>query len=361
MLTFPNSSAMDATASSGGPITILPQIVTGQPEQIAKHVLDLVKKAEQFLSMYTELTKAADQLGKIWSGAASESALKKITDSLDQLTKIIGVVQKGAELLGISGTLIKTAQEAYRAVVSAVNPTVASLMSNPWTYGAAVALSTGTSASLRAFITSIGALLKALGAVDLAQQITQLATVIGEIEKLFHHDTGTTGATTPSAGTTPVTAPQAPSPVASPAGQQAASSGNPTPGGVGIPQQPSFTDYTPPALATGGGSSGATTPVTANGNPLDPSNSWIAVNPAQNGATVPTQPAPVTQPVTQPAPVTGGAGAIGGANEVTIHTNLATGESTVEAPGGQDFDLDIALDYNGKHFSQHVGYDAAGN
>lgn len=359
MLTFPNSSAMDATASSGGPITVLPQIVTGQPEQIAKHVLDLVKKAEQFLSMYTELTKAADQLGKIWSGAASESALKKITDSLDQLTKIIGVVQKGAELLGVSGTLIKTAQEAYRAVVSAVNPTVASLMSNWWTYGAAVALSTATSASLRAFITSIGALLKALGAVDLAQQITQLAQVIGEIEKLFHHDSGSTGATTPSAGTTPVTAPQAPSPVASPAGQQAVAGGS----GGGIPQQPSFTDYTPPALATGGGSStGATTPVTGNGTPLDPSNSWIAVDPAQNGATVPTQPAPVTQPVTQPAPVTGGSGAGSmGANEVTIHTNLTTGESTVEAPGGQDFDIDIAMDYNGKHFSQHVGYDAAGN
>jgi hypothetical protein len=357
MLTFPNSSAMDATASSGGPITILPQIVTGQPEQIAHHVVDLVKKAEQFLSMYTELTKAADQLGKIWSGAASESALKKIGDSLKQLETIITVVQKGAELLGISGTLIKTAQQAYRSVVAAVNPTVASLMSNPWTYGAAVALSTATSASLRAFITSIGALLKALGAGDLAQQITQLAQVIGAIEKLFHHDSGSAGATTPSIGNTPVTAPQAPSSVASPAGQQAVAGGS----GGGIPQQPSFTDYTPPALATGGGSSGTGAggvPVTGNGTPLDPSNSWIAVDPAQHGATVPTQPAPVTQPT----PVTGGPGAGSmGANEVTIHTNLTTGESTVEAPGGQDFDLDIALDYNGKHFSQHVGYDAAGN
>ncbi|WP_439378097.1 WXG100 family type VII secretion target [Amycolatopsis lexingtonensis] len=349
MLTFPNSSAMDATASSGGPITILPQIVTGQPEQIAKHVLDLVKKAEQFLSMYTELTKAADQLGKIWSGAASESALKKISDSLDQLTKIIDVVQKGAELLGVSGTLVKTAQEAYRAVVSAVNPTVASLMSNWWTYGAAVALSTATSASLRAFITSIGALLKALGAVDLAQQVTTLAQVIGEIEKLFHHDSGSSGATTPSIGNTPVTAPQAPAPVASSAGQQAVAGGS----GGGIPQQPSFTDYTPPALATGGGSSGGAA-MTGNGSPLNPANSWIAVDPAQHGATVPTQPAPVPQP----APVTP---PVHSADEVVIHTNLTTGESTVEAPGGQDFDLDIDLDYNGKHFSQHVGYDAAGN
>ncbi|WP_410672636.1 WXG100 family type VII secretion target [Amycolatopsis sp. cmx-4-68] len=352
MLTFPNSSAMDATASSGGPITILPQIVTGQPEQIAKHVLDLVKKAEQFLSVYTELTKAADQLGRIWSGAASESALKKISDSLGQLTKIIDVVQKGAELLGVSGTLIRTAQEAYRAVVSAVNPTVAALMSNWWTYGAAVALSTATSASLRAFITAIGALLKALGAVDLAQQVTQLAQVIGAIEKLFHHGTGSSGATSPSIGNTPVTAPQTPPPVASAAGQQAVAGGS----GGGIPQQqPSFTDYTPPALATGGGSSSGTgVPVTGNGTPLNPSNSWIAVDPAHGGATVPAQPAPVTAPAPAPAPVHG-------ADEVVIHTNLTTGESTVEAPGGQDFDLDIAMDYNGKHFSQHVGYDAAGN
>lgn len=346
MLTFPNSSAMDATASSGGPITILPQIVTGQPEQIAKHVLDLVKKAEQFLSMYTELTKAADQLGKIWSGAASESALKKINDSLGQLTKIIDVVQKGAELLGVSGTLIKTAQEAYRAVVSAVNPTVAALMSNWWTYGAAVALSTATSASLRAFITAIGALLKALGAVDLAQQVTQLAQVIGAIEKLFHHGSGSSGATTPSIGSTPVTAPQTPPPVASAAGQQVVAGGS----GGGIPQQPSFTDYTPPALATGGGSSGAA--VTGNGTPLNPANSWIAVD----------HPAPTTTPApTTPAPVPSPAPAAGGADEVVIHTNLTTGESTVEAPGGQDFDLDIAMDYNGRHFSQHVGYDAAGN
>ncbi|MDX3194112.1 hypothetical protein PV458_37440 [Streptomyces sp. MN03-5084-2B] len=338
MLTFPNSSAMDATASSGGPITILPQIVTGQPEQIAKHVVDLVRKAEQFLSMYNELTKAADQLGKIWSGAASESALKKINDSLGQLTKIIDVVQKGAELLGVSGTLIKTAQEAYRAVVAAVNPTVAALMSNWWTYGAAVALSTATSASLRAFITAIGALLKALGAVDLAQQVTTLAQVIGEIEKLFHHGSATSGATTPSIGGTPVTAPQTPPPVASASGQQAVAGGS----GGGIPQQPSFTDYTPPALAAGGGSSGA-------------ANSWI---PVDHPATTPSVPAPSAPPMsapTVPAPSTGHA------DEVVIHTNLTTGESTVEAPGGRDFDLDIALDYNGKHFSQHVGYDAAGN
>jgi hypothetical protein len=81
----------------------------------------------------------------VWSGAASETALKKITDSLQSFEKIIKVVQEGAQLLGVAGTLVKTAQTAYTSVVSAVNPTVAALMSNPWTHAAAVALSTATS------------------------------------------------------------------------------------------------------------------------------------------------------------------------------------------------------------------------
>ncbi|MEW2506340.1 hypothetical protein AB0878_38405 [Amycolatopsis sp. NPDC047767] len=366
MLTFPNSSAMDATASSGGPITTLPQIVTGQPEQIAKHVLDLLHKASEFASLYTELSKAADQLGKVWSGAASETALKKITDSLDQLTKIIGVIEKGAQLLGVSGTLVKTAQEAYRSVVSAVNPTVASLMSNWWTYGAAVALSTATSASLKAFITAIGALLKALGAGDLANQITQVAQIIGEIEKLFHGgDAGSAAAAGATGNTavssTPVTAPQAPPSVASAAGQQAIAGG--TGGGVGggatAPAgQPPFTNYTPPALAGTTGNT-PTTPVTANGTPLDPSNSWIAVDPSTSAPGT----APSTTPITPPAGGTGGTVspiAPAGANEVVIHTDLSTGQSTVEAPAGQDLDIDLDLTYNGQHFQQHVGIDAKG-
>jgi len=185
---YPISSAMDATASCGGPMTVLPQIVTGQPEEIARHAAGLAEKAEQFLTMYAELTKAAEQLGRIWSGEASESTLQKITDLLDQLTEIIDVVREGAGLLGVSGTLIETAQEASRAVVSTVNPTVAALMSNWPTHRAAVALSTAASASLQAFITAIGGQLKALGVVELAEQITRLEQVFGEIDKLFQPD-----------------------------------------------------------------------------------------------------------------------------------------------------------------------------
>ncbi|UUV30559.1 hypothetical protein NQK81_38295 [Amycolatopsis roodepoortensis] len=334
MLTYPNSSAMDATASSGGPITILPQILTGQPEQIAKHVLEVLKKANEFLTMYNEVTKAAEQLGKIWSGAASDSALKKITDSLNSLTKIIQVVQKGAELLGIAGTLIKTAQTAYKAVVSAVNPTVAGLMSNPWTYGAAVALSTATSASLRAFITAIGALLKALGVVDLANQITQIATIIGEVQKLFgHNDAGDNGAAGNSAVSgTPVTNPQAPGSVASGSGQAAiggSGGGGSTPG-----ETPPFTQYRPPALGGNG----------SQGNWPGGADAWIPVDRPSGGGAGSGGSYP-------------GAG-VGNGNTVTITTDLSTGKSTVQAPGGQDIDIDIDMNYGGKHFEQHIDIDA---
>ncbi|WP_410660710.1 WXG100 family type VII secretion target [Amycolatopsis sp. lyj-112] len=343
MLTYPNSSAMDATASSGGPITVLPQIVTGQPEQIAKHVLEVLKKANEFLTMYNEVTKAAEQLGKIWSGAASDSAMKKITDSLNSLTKIIQVVQKGAELLGIAGTLVKTAQTAYKAVVSAVNPTVAGLMSNPWTYGAAVALSTATSASLRAFITAIGALLKAVGVVDLANQITQIATIIGEVQKLFgHNDSGNGSAGNGAVAGTPVTNPQAPPPVASPDGQAAVGGSGGGAGGAGggsgsggsgnVPgQAPPFTQYRPPAL--GGGSPGSWP---------GGADSWI----------------PVDRPAGGGASGNGSLPGVGNGNTVTITTDLNTGKSTVQAPGGQDIDIDVDMTYGGKHFEQHIDIDA---
>jgi uncharacterized protein YukE len=343
---FPNSSAMDATASSGGPITVLPQIFTGSPEQIAQHVAELVKKAAECQSIYTEFTKAAGQLEKTWSGAASESALKKISDSLSSLTKIISVVEKGAELLGISGTLVKTAQEAYRAIVSAVNPTVAALMSNWWTYGAAVALSTATSASLRAFIEAIGALLKALGVVDLANQISQLATIITEIEKLFGASSATTPGTAPTGTTptgttpgaatptnttvsgTPVAAPQTPPPVASPAGQQTVN--GPTPGAPGT--QPGFTGYTPPALA---GYGNGTTPST---------DSWIPVTPAPPVASVPTPVTPV------PAASNG---------HIVVDFDPSTGETKVDAPAGTPVNLDISGTYGGKPIDEHLHLNGA--
>ncbi len=71
MFDFPNSSAMDATASSGGPGTFLYQIVTGQPQQIQQHSTSMLSKATQFISLMDEFTNAAEQLDKVWSGQAA--------------------------------------------------------------------------------------------------------------------------------------------------------------------------------------------------------------------------------------------------------------------------------------------------
>ncbi|MGA6166836.1 WXG100 family type VII secretion target [Amycolatopsis magusensis] len=385
---------MDATASSGGPITVLPQIVSGSPEQIAKHVGELLKKATEFATLLNEFAGAAKQLEKVWSGNASESALKKIADSLASLTKIIDVVRKGADLLGISGTLVQTAQQAYRSVVAAVNPTVASLMSNPWTYGAAVALSTATSASLKGFIQAIAALLKTLGVVDLAGQISQIATIIGEIEKLFGGgDKGTGSGGAPnngSVGGTPVTPPQTPPSVASPSGQQVAGNGGlpigggtgglggtgggfggGTGGGIGGTgggaAPGGFTNYLPPALngftgnqgqspwdwaAGGGGAAGGSL---APGL-IDPRNAWIPVDPAANAVPGQTLPAPAdTAPVPQQPAPGGGEG-----DDIVIRTEHGDVATSIEVPMGRDIELDLEFTVDGKEYEQHIDIDADG-
>lgn len=338
MFDFPNSSAMDATASSGGPGTFLFQIVTGQPTQIAQHSTGLLAKATQFISMLDEFTKAAEQLKTVWSGQASQSAVQQITGSLQAFEKIIQVVQNGAKLLGVSGTLVQSAQTAYKTVVGSVNPTVASLMSNPWTYSAAVALSTATSASLRAFIMAIEGLLQALGVGQLGAEIATLVGVVTQIEQLASGGgaaAATTGSvpTTQTISATPLSVPATLPPVASPTGQQAAGT---TPGTT-----PGITDYTPPALQGFGAPTAGTTPTgTAGTTPgltpsIDPANSWIAVDPSTAAASAPAAP-PATAPPGNGTVVTGG-------EQVTV-TSADGVTTTVSVPEGQTADVSIGAD-----------------
>lgn len=382
MFDFPNSSAMDATASSGGPGTFLFQIVTGQPAQIAQQSTSLLTKATQFTSMLDEFAKAADQLGKVWSGQASQSAVHKITGSLQSFEKIIQVVQNAAKLLGVSGTLVQSAQTAYKAVVSSVNPTVASLMSNPWTYGAAVALSTATSASLRAFITAIEGLLQALGVAKLGAELAALAGIVTEIEQLAK---GTTTGTATSAGSvpttqtisaTPITAPVTPPPVATAAGQRSIQNGitNYTPpalqgytqpaapgtgagaalsqlNGYGVPGTSAATtagsypnvgpNGTYPSAGTAGtypnlASTGATSGLTPS---IDPSNSWIAVDPASTPTT---------------APVSGG-------QNVSVTTTDHGITTTVSVPSGQAANINLDMTVNNDHVNEHLNIGADGS
>jgi hypothetical protein len=182
---IPNSSAMDATAYGGGPGTFVAQIATGSPESIEALVAQRLKQAEQFLALINQARTATQTLSKAWGGQASETAVKKFTDTLSSFEQIVKVIQVSSNLLTTSSTLIKTAQTGYTSVVNAVNPTVASLASNWWTYWAAVSLSTSVSAALRAFINGIEAMLSALGGGQLMQEVTTVIKIIGDIEKLI--------------------------------------------------------------------------------------------------------------------------------------------------------------------------------
>ncbi|MGO1052374.1 WXG100 family type VII secretion target [Crossiella sp. CA198] len=298
-MTFPVSAAMDATATGGGPGTFLNWIINGNPSQILKQVTDLLAKANEFAQLYDQLKQAGEQLRKVWRGPASGAASKKITTLLDSFTKIISVVKEVAQKLGLAASIIQKAQLAFKSIVAAINPTVSGLMSNPWTYAAAVALSTATSGALKGFLAALGALLKSLGAVELAAKLTTMAEVIGHLEKLVGLVTGKDPGTGAGSG---------------PGGQQV-----PAPAG----QQPTtlpakdFTGYQPPAL-------GATPP--GNGQ-----NMWIPVDPAAP-APAPGTPAPSGPPAPAPS-VPSGHGAGGG---VSVTVTTGEGSATVTAPSGRD-------------------------
>jgi hypothetical protein len=225
---------MDATAYGGGPGTFVAQIATGSPESIEALVAQRLKQAEQFLALINQARTATQTLSKAWSGQASETAVKKFTDTLESFEKIVKVIQVSSDLLTTSSTLIKAAQTGYTTVVNAVNPTVASLASNWWTYWAAVSLSTSVSATLRAFINGIEAMLSALGGGQLMQEVTAVITIIGDIEKLI--GSGSHGSSVPPSGSfaAPATGGQAnqlkaPPQIASTTGQQVANSGGQDP------------------------------------------------------------------------------------------------------------------------------------
>lgn len=234
MFAIPNSSAMDATAMGGGPGTFVAQIATGNPESIEQLVAQRLKQAEQFLSLINQARSAVQTLEKAWGGQASETAVKKFTDTLSSFEQIIKVIQTSSQLLTTSSTLIKTAQTGFTSVVNAVNPTVQALASNWYTYGAAVSLSTSVSATLRAFINGIEAILSALGGGQLMQEVAAIIKIIGDVEQLI--GSGSHGSTVPPAGNTGTPQStgttnqlQAPPQIASTTGQQVAASGGQDP------------------------------------------------------------------------------------------------------------------------------------
>lgn len=365
MFTPPVSAAMDATAASGGPSTILPQIITGSPEQIlqqAEHVLSQVSK---FVQLVEQLEQAGQQLSGAWSGGASESAAKKLSDTVESFNKIIKVMQEGAALLNVSAGMVQTAQTGYTSVVSAVNPTVAGLMSNPWTYGAAVALSTGTSSALRGFVMGVEGMMTALGTGKFATQVMALVQLITEIENLLQGG-GAAGAggSTPAPTSAPVTAPSAPPPVATQSGLSAigAMGGTNGTGGTGATSAYGTNPYS--AAPTGAygatpyGSSPYGTPtvpapsaaptIGATSTGAGAADSWIPVDPA----------ASTSVHAGAPTPAGPGAGDTG-SGTVTVGARDGQVEAFVEVPSGHDVNVNLDMTVDGHHVTEsaHVAAD----
>ncbi|GAB2952900.1 hypothetical protein GCM10027280_46600 [Micromonospora polyrhachis] len=356
MFNIPNSGAMDAAASGRGPSTVaLPSIVGGDPAAILAHAAALTARAARLVSLLADLERAREQLREVWSaGAASDSVVQKLTKSFASFQKIIETVYAGIRELEGSAAQITTAQAAYRAVVSAINPTVAALMSNPYTRAAGRALAVSTTGILKAFLTGIGGILTAIGATNIGQILTGLATIVTQVEQLFskNNDAGrSTAATVPTGiANTAITAPPQIGGVATSTGQTALGGGYPLgqtmPNftGSGYPTTGSLTNYLPPAL---GGT-----------------DQWVAVDRGQStlpGAIpVPTAPVPAAPADVTPAPSTGGRDSD---DDVTITASKGDLKVTVEVPvdTGRAFDIEVSASSGGQTVEADVSVDADGS
>ncbi|MCW3815930.1 hypothetical protein ONA91_15915 [Micromonospora sp. DR5-3] len=361
MFDIPNSGAMDAAAGGRGPSTVaLPSIVGGDPAAIVAHAAALTVRVARLVTLLADLERAREQLREVWSaGSASESVAQKLTQSFASFQQIIETVYAGIRELEGAAAQLATAQAGYRAVVSAVNPTVAALMSNPYTRAAGRALAVSTTGILKAFLTGIGGILTAIGVTNLGQILTGLATIVGQVEALFstNNDGGssTTPTVRPGFADSPVVAPPVMSGVATAVGQAALGGGYGTGGmpsftGTGYPGGGSMTSYVPPALGA---------------------DQWVAVQPGQSASgsapvtvtpdgPVHTLPAPTTPGDAHPLPAPAESG---GDHDVTITASKGDLKVTVEVPvdTGRAFDVEVTASSGGQTVDADVSVGADGS
>lgn len=174
--------AVDAL-TGGGASACLARI-QGSPPTLAGQAMHQLQQAEQFLRIIEGLNSATQSLEQAWSGQASEAAVQKIMSTISSFIRIVDAIQQGAALLKITGGLIASAQTGYCSVMQSVNPTVASLMSNPWTWTAAQALASGSLGSVNTYVAVIEAAIHIKGAGQIMQQVAILTTIMMEIEQL---------------------------------------------------------------------------------------------------------------------------------------------------------------------------------
>jgi hypothetical protein len=164
MIELPSSNAMDAADPAGGPGALLPSILTGSGERIARHANALFGTAARLSDLYDEFGVGKQRLDTQWSGRTAEQAGAQLADSLAELHRITGEIEHGAALLTVAGTLVSAAQDAYRQVVAETNPVVAELLAGPVSRPAAVTLAALAGNALAAHFGALQGLLTTIEA-----------------------------------------------------------------------------------------------------------------------------------------------------------------------------------------------------
>jgi hypothetical protein len=187
MYAIPNSAAMDTAAGGSGPgAAVLPWIVSAEPEQILRYGTDLLSRMARLVAIVGQIDVAGQQLRQSWpSGSASDGATAKVRAGLAGFTRITTAVQALQGEIQASAQAVQLVQHAYRTVISAVNPTVAALLSNPYTHAAATALATSTTSGLAGYVGATRAVLDTIGLVRLTAIITTLATIADDLKALL--------------------------------------------------------------------------------------------------------------------------------------------------------------------------------
>jgi hypothetical protein len=206
---YPQTPAIHA-ASGGASLPSLASLMGGDPAAIMQYVGQLVQHSQRLIKLIGELDRKKQELRDVWpQGTASDQAGESTSSMLDTFIQAIGPMTAGAQALTGVATSLQGAQTGYSGAMTATEPVVQSLMSNPFTQGAGVATAMGVVGQVKTFLTGIGTLLTSLGLKDIGAAFTQLGTIVGNVESVFNSITGQSagtgqpsGAITPDSSTT---------------------------------------------------------------------------------------------------------------------------------------------------------------
>ncbi|MDP9794069.1 hypothetical protein J2S43_002581 [Catenuloplanes nepalensis] len=184
---IPSSGAMDAAAGGRGPGTaVLPLLIGGEPQQIVAHLTQLIGHVQKITELMRKVSGTRDALRQAWpAGAASDGAAQKLKAVLDAFQSISALVTTLQTETQNAATAITMAQQTYRAVVGATNPTVASLLAQPHGHAAARALAVSATGSLTGAVQASRARLDTIGLVRIAAVVAQLATIADQLRTLL--------------------------------------------------------------------------------------------------------------------------------------------------------------------------------